>query len=198
MRNRFVIGSALVASLVLGTTAGAAAGPATEQLKSEIARVIATIENPSLQPESRTAERRQAIRTITDGIFDWPEMARQALGRHWEERTAAEQAEFVALFRDLLERAYIGKIERYGAENVAYVGEATDDDAAMVRTRVTLRPGQEVMVDYRMARQGARWMIHDVVIESVSLVANYRTQFEGVIKTSSYRDLIKKIRTRLS
>jgi phospholipid transport system substrate-binding protein len=188
----------LAALLVLGTAAGAVAGPATDQLKSEIARVIATIENPALQAESRTSERRQAIRIITNGLFDWTEMARQALGRHWDERTATEQSEFVTLFRDLLERAYIGKIERYGAESVAYIGESMDGDEAAVRTRVTLRPGQDVMVDYRMARRDARWMIHDVVIEGVSLVANYRTQFEGVIRTSSFDNLLKKIRTRLS
>lgn len=198
MQNRLLMRGALAALLVLGTTAGADAGPATDQLKAEIARVIATIGNPSLQAESRTTERRQAIRIITDGIFDWTEMARQALGRHWGERTAAERTEFVALFRDLLERAYIGKIERYAADNVTYVGESMDGDEATVRTRVTLRPGQEVTVDYRMARQDTRWMIHDVVIESVSLVGNYRTQFEGVIRASSYLELVKKIRTRLS
>jgi phospholipid transport system substrate-binding protein len=198
MRNRHLMRAVLAALLVLGTAAGAVAGPATDQLKSEIARVIATIENPALQAESRTSERRQAIRIITNGLFDWTEMARQALGRHWDERTATEQSEFVTLFRDLLERAYIGKIERYGAESVAYIGESMDGDEAAVRTRVTLRPGQDVMVDYRMARRDARWMIHDVVIEGVSLVANYRTQFEGVIRTSSFDNLLKKIRTRLS
>jgi phospholipid transport system substrate-binding protein len=198
MRNRLVVRGTAVTLLVLGTATGAVAGPATEQLKSAIATVIATIENPALRADSRTAERRQAIRTVTDGIFDWTEMARQALGRHWEERTAAEQTEFVALFRDLLERTYLGKIDRSGAEQIAYDGESMEGAGAMVRTTVTLKPGQEVKVDYRMSRQGTRWMIHDVVIESISLVSNYRTQFEGVIKASSYQNLVKKIRTRLS
>jgi phospholipid transport system substrate-binding protein len=198
MRNRLVLSGAVIPLLALGAVAGAAAGPATDQLRPQIDQVIATIEDPALHSELRIAERRQAIRVITDGIFDWTEMARRALGRHWDARTATEQTEFVALFRDLLERAFLGKIERYGAETVAYVGESLDGDESTVRTLVTLKPGPEVGVDYRMARQGTRWMIHDVVIQAVSLVSNYRTQFDGVIKASSYHELVRKLRTRSS
>jgi phospholipid transport system substrate-binding protein len=198
MPNRLVLSTAAFSLLTFAPTAGAFAGPATDQLRPQIDQVIATIESPSLRSESKTAERRQAIRVITDGIFDWTAMARRALGRHWEERTVTEQTEFVALFRDLLERAFIGKIERYGAENVAYVGESLDGDESTVRTRVTLKPGPEVGVDYRMARQGSRWMIFDVVVQTVSLVSNYHTQFDGIIRTSSYHELVKKLRTRLS
>lgn len=197
MRHHVFLRGAAMALLILGMAPGAFAGPATDQLRPQIDQVIATIENPALRAEAKTPERRQAVRAITDGIFDWPEMGRRVLGQHWEERTAVEQAEFVALFRDLLEHTFLGKIERYGAQNVTYVGESLDGDEITVLTRVTLRPGPEVGVDYRMAQQGSRWMIHDVVIQTISQVSNYRSQVESVIKRSSYDDLVAKLRSLL-
>lgn len=190
------IAGAAAALLVLALVPGAMAGPATDRLKPEIDRVILTLDNPALKGDSKAAERRQAVRTITDGVFDWTEMSRRALARHWAARTPAEQQEFVGLFRDLLERAYVSKIERYSGEVVAFVGESTDGDQATVRTKITTKQNQDVPIDYRMDRQGDRWLIYDVLIENISLVSNYRTQFDGIIKTSSYAELVKKLRAR--
>ena len=198
MRYRKLARGAVITGIVLATTAGALAGPATDQLKPQIDDVIATLDNPALQVESRTVERREAVRAITDRIFDWTVMARRALGQHWEERTVAEKIAFVPLFRELMEQAFIGKIEQYGAESVAYVGESLDGDESLVRTRVTLRPSGDVGVDYRMAWQGTRWMIYDVLVERTSIVRNYRAQFDSVIKKSSYEELIRKIRGKVS
>jgi phospholipid transport system substrate-binding protein len=198
MRYRKLARGAVITGIVLATTAGALAGPATDQLKPQIDDVIATLDNPALQAESRTVERREAVRAITDRIFDWTVMARRALGQHWEERTVAEKIAFVPLFRELMEQAFIGKIEQYGAESVAYVGESLDGDESLVRTRVTLRPSGDVGVDYRMAWQGTRWMIYDVLVERTSIVRNYRAQFDSVIKKSSYEELIRKIRGKVS
>jgi phospholipid transport system substrate-binding protein len=198
MRYRILARGAVITGIVLATTAGALAGPATDQLKPQIDDVIATLDNPALQAESRTVERREAVRAITDRIFDWTVMARRALGQHWEERTVAEKIAFVPLFRELMEQAFIGKIEQYGAESVAYVGESLDGDESLVRTRVTVRPSGDVGVDYRMAWQGTRWMIYDVLVERTSIVRNYRAQFDSVIKKSSYEELIRKIRGKVS
>ncbi len=198
MTYHSVIRGVVAALLVLGAAAGAQAGPATDRLKPEVERVLGVLENPALRGEAKTQERRQAIRAITDGVFDWTEMARRALGRHWNARTPAEQQEFVGLFRDLIERAYIAKIEKYRGEKLAYAGERSDGDQAMVRTRVETKPGQEVGIDYRMSRQGSRWMVIDVLVENISLVGNYRSQFDDVIKTSSFEELVRKIRTRTS
>jgi len=198
MRYRILARGAVITGIVLATTAGALAGPATDQLKPQIDDVIATLDNPALQAESRTVERREAVRAITDRIFDWTVMARRALGQHWEERTVAEKIAFVPLFRELMEQAFVGKIEQYGAESVAYVGESLDGDESLVRTRVTVRPSGDVGVDYRMAWQGTRWMIYDVLVERTSIVRNYRAQFDSVIKKSSYEELIRKIRGKVS
>ena len=184
--------------LVIGIAPAALAGPATDQIKPQIDRVIATLENPALKGDGKTAERRQVLRGITDGVFDWTEMAKRALGRHWAGRTPTEQQEFVALFRELLERAYVAKIERYSGEPVAYVGEVADGEVTTVRTKITTRQNQEVPIDYRMFRDGERWRVYDVLIESISLVNNYRTQFDGIIKTSSYEELVKRLKARAS
>jgi len=125
-------------------------------------------------------------------------MARRALGRHWAARTPAEQQEFTGLFRDLLERAYLSKIEKYSGEPIAYVGEAVDGDLATVRTKITTKQGQDVPIDYRLTRQGDRWLIYDVLVENVSLISNYRTQFDGIIRTSSYEELLKRLKARAS
>ena len=184
--------------LVIGIAPAALAGPATDQIKPQIDRVIATLENPALKGDGKTAERRQVLRGITDGVFDWTEMAKRALGRHWAGRSPTEQQEFVALFRELLERAYVAKIERYAGEPVAYVGEVADGEVTTVRTKITTRQNQEVPIDYRMFRDGERWRVYDVLIESISLVNNYRTQFDGIIKTSSYEELVKRLKARAS
>ena len=198
MRYRHVVRrvAAVLALLVIGGASGALAGPATDRLKPEIDRVLATLEDPALKGAGKAGERRQVIRSVTDGVFDWTEMARRALGKHWAGRTPAEQQEFVALFRDLLERAYVTKIETYTGEPIAYVGESVDGDQATVRTKITTKQNQEVPIDYRMLRQADRWRVYDVLVEGVSLVGNYRTQFDGIIKTSSFEELVKKLKAR--
>lgn len=198
MTSRHIRQCIATALLGLSLPLAALAGPATDRLKPEIDKVVTTLANAALQGEAKAEERRQAVRSITDGVFDWTEMSRRALGRHWAVRTPAEQQEFVGLFRDLLERAYISKIERYSGEPIAYVGETVDGDTATVRTKITTKQDQEIPVDYRMLKQGDKWLIYDVLVERISLVNNYRTQFDGIIKTSSYGELIKKLKARTS
>jgi phospholipid transport system substrate-binding protein len=186
----------VVTVLILIGARVASAGSATDQLRPDIERVIAVLQDPALREDRRTAERRQAIRAATDGVFDWTEMARRSLGRHWAQRTEAEQREFVGLFRELLERAYLGKIEAYTGEKIVYVGEVADGGLATVRTKLITKRNQALPIDYRMAWQGDRWRVYDVVIEGVGLVNNYRSQFDGVIRTASYEELLKRLRDR--
>lgn len=176
--------------------APAAAGPPTDQLKVQIDRVLRVLENPDLKRPGKETERRAAVRAIANEIFDFPETARRSLGKHWQARTPAEREEFVKLFADLLERAYIGKIELYGGERLAYTGESLEEDVATVRTRLTTKQGTDIPVDYRLHRRGGRWLVYDVVIEGVSLVGNYRTQFHRIITTSSYAELLTRMRTK--
>jgi phospholipid transport system substrate-binding protein len=160
----------------------------------QVDRVIKTLEDPQLKQESKTVERRRSVRRIANEIFDFGETAKRSLGRHWGARTPAEREEFVQLFADLLERSYISKIELFNGERVTYIGETIDGDIATVRTRLVTKQATEIPVDYRMLKRDERWLVYDVIIEGVSLVANYRTQFNKIIQTSSYPDLIKKMK----
>jgi phospholipid transport system substrate-binding protein len=186
----------LGALFLLGVASSASAGPPTDQLRVGIERVLKTLTDPALQGPDRVAERRRALREITDPMFDWSEMARRALGRHWHTRTETERQEFVPLFHNLLERTYVTRIERYDGEQITYTGESIDGDQATVRTKILDRTNRELPVDYRMLRgPDGRWVIYDVLIEGVSLVANYRSQFDQIIRTASYERLVAKLKS---
>jgi len=193
---RLWIACFLLVLLAAPTARGAAAGP-REQLNAAIDRVLKILDDPAFKPEVRRAERRKAIRLIADEIFDFDEMARRALGQHWRSLTPDQQREFVPLFADLLDRAYISTIERYSGEPIQYTDERVEGDLALVSTKIITKQRQEIPVGYRMSRHGDRWLIYDVSAEGVSLIANYRTQFNNVIRTSSYEDLVKRMRTRI-
>ena len=173
------------------------AGSPTDQLRTQIERVVKTVEDPELKKDSKAKERRTAVRKIADEIFDFNETAKRSLARHWLQRTPGERKEFVDLFANLLERSYISKIELYNGERIAYLGETIDGDQATVRTKLLTKQGTEIPVEYKMLRASSdRWLVYDVVIEGVSLVANYRTQFNKIIQTSSYQELVKKMKTK--
>ncbi len=191
MRAVFVTVVALGLALGAGPASPAHAGAPLEQLRSQIDRVLKVLEAPEFRKD-----RRGAVRKVADDIFDFQETAKRSLARHWQPRTPAERDEFVRLFSDLLERSYISKIELYGGEKIAYLGDSMDGDVAIVRTKIITKSGSEVPVDYRMLKRGERWLVYDVVIEGVSLVANYRTQFNKIIQTSSYAELVKKMKVK--
>ena len=185
-------------ALLLGpwVAAPARAGAPLEQLRGQIDRVLKIMEDPEMKKVAQSQQRRVAVRRVADDIFDFQETAKRSLARHWQPRSPAEQAEFVRLFADLLERSYISKIELYGGEKIAYLGDALDGDQALVRTRIVTKSGTEVPVDYRMLKRAERWLVYDVIIEGVSLVANYRTQFNKIIQTSSYAELVRKMKVK--
>ena len=109
---------------------------------------------------------------------------------------STEREEFVQLFADLLERTYIAKIDLYGGERVKFTDERVDGPVAVVRGRVTTKQGTDVPVEARMHRKSERWLIYDVAIENISLIANYRAQFDRIIRTTSYAELVKRLRIR--
>ncbi|HEU4367187.1 MAG TPA: ABC transporter substrate-binding protein [Methylomirabilota bacterium] len=183
-------------ALLLGTAAVAWAGQPTDTLREYTEAVQKVLEDPGLKAEDRRHERRSAVRKLAAEAFDIQETARRALGPHWQRRTPSEREEFVQLFADLLERTYIAKVDLYGGERLRFTDERIDGDLAVVRARVTTRQGAEVPIEGRMHKRGDRWLIYDVAIENISLIANYRAQFDRIIRTSSYDDLVKRLRNR--
>ena len=196
MIGRLFWGLATAGLLILSTVQGGWAATAQEQLKGAIERVVSTLDSPAMKGEGKAAERRAAVRQIANEIFDFGEIARRSLGRYWQPLSEAQRAEFVGLFGDLLERSYISKIELYGGEKIIYSGERVDGDLATVSTKIITKNGTEVPVDYRLFRRGDNWMIYDVNIEGISLVSNYRTQFNKIIQTSGYNALVDRMKAK--
>jgi phospholipid transport system substrate-binding protein len=182
--------------LVLGITVPGLAGEPTEKIRQITDKILSIVSDPALKDPSKVKERRNLIRSAVDERFDWEEMARRSLARHWDQRTAEEKKEFVRLFADLLERTYMGKVEDYSGEKVRYEGETTEGDYAVVKIKIVTKKNKDILVDYRLKKRGNDWFVYDVSIEGVSLVNNYRTQFNSIILQSSYENLIKKLREK--
>ena len=142
------------------------------------------------------ANRRAEIRGIARGLFDFDELARRTLSRHWAGRTREERAEFVGLFTDLLERSYMNRIEAYAGERIAYTSEVIDGTYAAVRSNVITQRRSEIRIDYRMHLRDGRWQVYDVLIDGVSFVSTYRGEFNRVIAGSSYRALVDALRNK--
>jgi phospholipid transport system substrate-binding protein len=187
--------AAVVAVLLLGGVSSALAGVPTDTVRDYTDAVVRVLEDPSLKAEDRRTERRAAVRKIAIDVFDVQETARRALGQHWQQRSPQEREEFVQLFADLLERTYINKIDLFGGEKLKFTEEKIDGEHAVVRAKVVTKQGTEVPVEARMInRSGGRWQIYDIVIENISLVGNYRSQFDRIIRSSSYGELAKRLR----
>jgi phospholipid transport system substrate-binding protein len=183
-----------LAGLLCLFSAPAWAGAPTEQLKGSIDQVIRILQDPKLKQESMAAERRAAIRKQAEAIFDFTETGKRALGQHWQSLTDSQRQEFTSLFTDLLERSYVTRIEQYSGEPIVYVGDSTEGDTATVRTKFVTKQGTEIPIDYRLIRRGDRWLAYDVLVEGISLVSNYRTQFDRIMRTASYPELARRMR----
>lgn len=196
MMRQLAVAAAVVSVLVLGAEANVRAGAPTDTVRDYTDAVVKVLEDPTLKAEDRRAERRAAVRKIAIDIFDVQETARRALGPHWQRRTPEEREEFVQLFAELLERTYINKIDLFGGEKLRFTEEKLDGEHAIVRAKVITKQGTEVPVEARMLNRTGRWQIYDIVIENISLIGNYRSQFDRIIRSSSYGELAKRLRTQ--
>jgi len=187
----------IVAVAVAGVVVAVApvrAGAPLEQLRLQVDRVLKLLDDPELKKESKAKDRRVAVRKIANEIFDFNETAKRSLGRHWLARTPAERDEFVQVFTDLLERSYISRVELYGGEKIQYVGDTIEDgEQAKVQTKLVTKGGGEIPIEYRMHKKADRWLVYDVIIEGVSLVSNYRAQFDRIVRTGGVEELLKRL-----
>ena len=185
------------ALLLVWTPTESLAGPATDQVKGSVDQVIKILTDPTLKGEKKVQERRAKIRQVVLQRFGFTEMSKRALGRYWNERNPEERTEFVRLFTDLLERAYIDRVDGYTGEQVVYLGESVEGDYSEVRSKIVTKRNQEILITYRLQKASSNWEVYDVIVEGVSLVNNYRTQFSKIIRTSSYQELVKKMQIKL-
>ncbi len=170
------------------------AGPPTEAVRGTVDEVIRLLSAPGLKSPAQKQQRRRQIKQTVDRRFDYEEMAKRSLP-NWGQLSAAQRREFVGLFAELLEASYAGKLEKYSGEKVAYQGEQVDGDRAEVRTQL-VRKNDRIPINYRLLNK-SQWLVYDVVIEGVSLVNNYRSQFSRVISESSYPELVRRLRTKV-
>jgi phospholipid transport system substrate-binding protein len=173
------------------------AGEPTNQIKETVDEVINILNNKDLKKPENRKIRSDKIREVVNKRFDFAEMAKRSLGIYWRQRTPEEQKEFVSLFSDLLEDTYIRKIERYEHEKVTYVGETVDGAYATVKTVIITAKEVEIPVNYKIFKSANKWEVYDVIVEGVSLVNNYRTQFYQIMGSGSYADLVKKLKAKV-
>jgi len=193
----FVCGFLTFLAIFLAGEHSAAAGEPTEQIRSTVDAVIAILNDRELKKPERREERRAKIGEAVEKRFDFEEMAKRSLALHWKDRTPSERAEFVSLFSDLLKDVYLRKVERYEDEKVTYKDERTDGPYATVKTIITTTKDVEIPVDYKIFRKNGRWEVYDIIIEGVSLVNNYRTQFNQIIRSGSYEELVSRLKKKL-
>jgi phospholipid transport system substrate-binding protein len=183
--------------LSFAVAASALAGEPTEQIRQTTDKIIAIVTDPTLDAPAKAEERRKSIRAAADERFAWREMTRRTLAQHWRRRTEEEKKEFVSLYSRLLERTYMEKIEGYSGEEVRYTGERAEDSYAVVTAEIVTTKDVEIPVEYRLKKKEGDWLIYDVAIEHVSLVNNYRTQFNSIILRSSYEELVERLKAKL-
>lgn len=181
--------------LFLTTVGPAMAGEPTDQVRAAVTEVyqLLTASRGTVQ-----VQQRDAAAQVMDRLFDWKTMARQSLRQHWDARTPAERDEFTELFADVFRNAYLARISLVDATKFRYLGDRITGDRATVDTRVTTKRGSEIAVVYVAARdRGPQWRVEDVRVEGISLLDNYRTQFDTIIARSSYEALVKRLKDRL-
>ena len=187
----------LTAALLLCATATAApAMTPTETVKTRVESALQNLSRTSGGSPESIEQRRVELRRAADSLFDFTEMGRRALGRHWADRTPAEREEFVKLFTDLIARSYIGRIDHYAGETIAYTAERVDGDEASVQSRVVTAKGSQIPVEYRLHRVNDDWSAYDVLVENVSLVGTYRSQFDRIIRSESFASLLRRLREK--
>jgi phospholipid transport system substrate-binding protein len=185
-----------ISVLVLSSISFAQAG-ATAQVKGTIDKVLEILRDPALKAPDKAEARRKKLKEVIYARFDFSEMAKRSLGVHWRSRTSKEQGEFVGLFADLLEQSYYKKLESYTDEEILYTKEQVEDKFGVVVTKiVSQKENIDIPMEYKLLRQDAQWRVYDVVIEGVSMVSNYRSQFNRIIETSSYAELVKRMRVK--
>jgi phospholipid transport system substrate-binding protein len=189
-------GPVVVLLMVLLSPYPARAGIPSDQLRQTTDKVLAILQDPQFKSPTKIPHRRDRLRQVIATRFDFPEMAKRSLGSNWQRLNSAEQRQFVQLFTDLLERTYSDQIAAFDGEKIVYGREQQNENQAEVDTKIITKKGEAFSVNYKLLAADQQWKIYDVVIEDVSLVNNYRSQFNRMLANSSSEDFLRKLRER--
>lgn len=169
----------------------------TEQLRPFVGKLVSILIDPDLQGEEKSLPRRKKVMEAASERFDFREMSKRVLGKTWRQLSTDEQENFVALFTQLLEHAYIGKIELYAKQKVVFKKQRIKGDRAQVNTNF-IDKNIVLSVSYIMMLKKKTWMVYDIVVEGVSLVRNYMEQFKGILRQDGYASLVKQVETKVA
>ena len=172
------------------------AGEAGKLIMGTIEKGLAVLKDPALKGSEKTLERRQRLWQEISPVFNFDEMSKRALGLHWQKRSPEEKGQFTELFTNILKETYIGKTDTYSGEKIIYIGEKQEDIYASVQTKLITNTGVEVLAEYRLFKNKDNWRIYDVIIEGVSLVNNYRSQFYNILGKSSFESLLQTLKEK--
>lgn len=199
LRKKLLLIVVLLVSLCFFFKSGAYASMDSEpmdQLQKSVDKVLEILKAKELKVPEKKNERKQRILEVVDLMFDFREMARSSLGRHWNSITPAEQDKFVSLFKELIEGRYIGKIDSYNDQTVVYKKQLVKGDRALIYTDIVDKD-LEIPIIYRLEESDGKWLINDLKIENVSLIVNYRRDFDSVIRKDKFEGLVEKIKEQL-
>jgi len=192
-RIRWIV---VLALAEFGIASALLAGEPLEVIKVSADRAIQILKDPQLQANEKKKERIERLKEIANPLFDFEEMARRALGPHWRRRSFQEQKEFVKLFRDFIEKTYSNNVDLYAGEQIVMGKEIIDNDYAQVDSSFVNPKGEEFSVVFRLRRTEGKWKVYDALVESISIVNNYRSQFDRVISKSSFEELIRLLKEK--
>ncbi len=199
-RNLWALACSLNLCLILSTGPIAAASGQAEESPTKVVRATLTevfriLDDPKLKDPDKLLPRRRLLEQVIGERFDYAEMSKRALAANWTPLTNDQRAEFVELFKAFLADRYAGKIEGYSGERTEYLSERLEGSYAEVRTRL-VSSKTEIPMDYRMINKAGHWYAYDIIADGVSLVKNYRSQFDKIIRADSYDELVKRLRNR--
>jgi phospholipid transport system substrate-binding protein len=194
MLQNFLCRTITILLLIFGLVTPSLAGEPTDHIKKTTDKMITILNDPVLK--NNLEVRRKMLRSTLNERFDWTEMAQRSMADHWKNLTEEEKKEFVPLFTDLLESTYMNRIENYSGDKVSYDDEKVKGDYSLVKVTIFTDKQVVIPVAYKMKKKGPEWTIYDVSIEGVSLVNNYRQQFDSVILSSSYQVLVEKLKEK--
>ena len=172
------------------------AGEPTEAIRGAVNQGVEILQNAKLDSQKQRTQVIDQLRQIVYPLFDFNEMAKRSLGANWRRANPQQQKEFVLTFTALLEKTYADQIDLYNGQKVLYTGESIDGDYAQVDSRIVDKDGQTYSVVYRLHKVDGKWKIYDVIAENISLVNNYRSQFNRVIARSSFDELLKTMKEK--
>lgn len=177
---------------------GVYSGVPLEMVKGQINRVFEVLRNPTLKGEAGKRAKKEKIRSISEEIFDFTELSRRSLGQNWNKFSPDQQKEFTKLYKSLLEEAYADKITSYTDERVIFKREITLSEKTVEVETTIVTKTSEVPINYRVIEKEGQWKVYDVVIEGVSLVSNYRTQFREILANKTPEDLLETLRKKVA